>query len=456
MTAETLRKYPKKVWFFMVVGVSALVLAVATLFTNFTERSPDLSATVPLALGSPEFVRAVEAITRSARQPVEGEITVFNDGTEFHADLLAEIGRAQHSVTLTNYIFRAGTLTNSTFEALTERAVQGVQVRVLLDWKGSTKAPDELVETLERAGGKVEVFRPFGFRYLTRFHRRTHARAIVIDGKIGYTGGLAFDDGWLGDGTGAEQWRDLMFKYGGAMAGASQDQFNALWRQTNGEILSGLGFYPTVYTDSVAAHSVGTLTTTTDGARSIDPEPGSFFVGLFHNPVPDLSTDLQDLIWLAVEGARSHVLIATPYMTPDEDIREAIMDAARRGVRVEVVMPGPYTDAKPIQAATRAYYEDLLEAGVRIFEYQPGRFHEKTVTADGHWSIIGSANMDNRSATLNVENVFAIEDPGLATALELELELSKQRAVEITREGWDPSWFQQAYFNLARLFAKQY
>jgi cardiolipin synthase len=452
MTAGALGKYSKKVWFLTAFGIGALVLAVATLFTNLTEHSPSLSATVPLPLGSPEFASAVEAITLSARQPLDGEIVVFNNGNDFHADLLAEIGRARRSVTMTNYIFRAGRMTNSTFRALAMSARRGVEVRVMLDWKGSTKAPDDLIAALEEAGGKVEKFRPLGFRFLTRLHRRTHLRAIVIDGTIGYTGGVAFDDGWLGDGAGEEQWRDLMFKYGGALARTTQDHFNALWRQTNGEILSGPDFYP----GPEAGLARGDSVVATGDARSVGPAPGSFFVALFHNPVPDLSTDLQDLIWLAIEGAQDRLFLATPYMTPDHDIREAIMDAARRGVRVEVVMPGPYTDAKPIQAATRAYYDDLLAAGVRIFEYQPGRFHEKTLTADGRWSIIGSANMDNRSATLNVENVFAIEDPRLAAALEAELELSKARSIEITRARWNPNPVERAYFNLARLFAKQY
>jgi cardiolipin synthase len=471
MAAETVAKYPKKVWFLIVFALATIFLILATLFTNFTESHTDLSSTVPLPLGSPDFVTAVEAVTHGIRQPVEGEITVFNDGSLFLTDLLGEIRSAQGSITITNYIFRDGTMTGAIFDEMTAKARAGVEVRVLLDWKGSSKAPEDKLEALEEAGGKVETFRPLGFRYLTRIHRRTHIRAIVVDGRVGYTGGLAFDDEWLGTGVGENQWRDLMFKYGGALARATQDHFNALWRQTNGEILSGPDFYPSTLAHGPHGGAGGSPDTTraADSAvvagRGADSAVaagaaasgfGRFFVGLFHDPQPDLATDLQDLIWLSIVGASERVTIATPYMTPDIDVREAIMDAARRGVRVEVIMPGPYTDAKLIQAATRAYYDELLESGVRIFEYQPGRFHEKTVTVDGHWSIIGSANMDNRSATLNVENVFAVEDPVLAAALEAEAELSKESTVEITRAEWHPNLFQRAYFNLARLFAKQY
>lgn len=466
--------YPKKFWFLAVLGLAALALGLATLFTSLTEEPIDISATVPLPVGSSEFATAAEAVTRSSRQPITTPIQVFSDGNAFLDDLLAEIERAQGSVTLTNYIFREGRMSNATFDALAERARAGVEVRVLLDWKGSTKAPDARIEALQAAGGKVAVFRPLSLRYVTRLYRRTHMRAIVIDGRVGYTGGMAFDDGWLGDGVGPEQWRDLMFKYDGPMARATQDQFNALWRQTSGEILAGSRFYPTLGTDSVGgAGSVHTLTLraaadTVSGpaaetlavpgepTTSSVPADGSWFVDLFHNPMPDLSTDLEDLLWLSITGASRSISIATPYMALDAQVREAIIAAARRGVRVEVVMPGPYTDAKLIQAATRAYYDELLEAGVRIFEYQPGRFHEKTLTVDGRWSVIGSANMDNRSANLNIENVFAIEDPALARALEEELAFSKGRAREVTLQSFRPNPLETLYFHAARIFAKQY
>ena len=481
------RTYPKKLLVLVGLGLGALALVLATMFTTLTEQQTDLSSTIPLAVGTEEFADAMEAVTVSPRQPVGTEVVLFNNGDTLLADLLGEIGRARSSVTVTNYIFREGKMANALFDALAERARAGVEVRVLLDWNGAKKAPDERVEALRQAGGRVAEFRPLSFRYLTRFHRRTHARAIVVDGVVGYTGGFAFDDGWLGDVAQPEQWRDVTYKFGGPLARATQDHFNALWRQPRGEVLSGPDFYPTDGThaghggadstatwtpgtgDSTSSVTVGaagggpTSTSTSaapDGAEggtiTADPAAGAWFVSLFHNPVPDLSTDLQDLIWLSITGAQQRIRIATPYMTPDVDIRDAIIAAARRGVLVEILMPGPYTDAKLIQAATRAYYDELLEAGVRIFEYQPGRFHEKTLTVDGRWSIIGSANMDNRSATLNIENVFAIADPRLAAALEAESELAKARSVEVTVQSWDPNPLETAYFHLARLFAKQY
>jgi cardiolipin synthase len=466
------------VWFLCFIGLVSLVLVLANLFSSLTEAEPNLSSTVPLEVGSPDFVRAIESVTHSPRIPVEGEITVFNNGTVFLADLLGEIGAARGSVTITNYIFEEGRMTTSIFDALIEAARRGVQVRVLTDGNGGRKVPEETIAELTALGGRVAMFRPLNFRSLSRVHKRTHVRAIVVDGATGYTGGLAFDDGWFGQGVGKDQWRDVMFKYGGALAGATQDQFNALWRSTDGEILSGPDFFPLggaphagdlAHDSAAAAAGAGTVagSTVADGAAApasldalspgpVDPAASSWFVPLFHSPVPDVAADLYDLIWLSIAGAREHIKIATPYMVPEDDILTALMDAARRGVRVEVLMPGPFTDAKLIQAATRARYDELLDAGILIFEYQPGRFHEKTLTVDGFWSLIGSANMDNRSATLNVENVFGIQDRALAAALEQEFELGKAQAKAITSENWRPNFLQSAYHNAARVFAKQY
>jgi cardiolipin synthase len=276
---------------------------------------------------------------------------------------------------------------------------------------------------------------------MTRLHRRTHVRAIAVDGSIGYVGGLAFQDEWLGEGLAPENWRDLMFKVRGTMASAVVDQFNSLWRQTDGEILAGEAFYPTEPAEQTSSTSEG---------------EGPWFVPLLHAPAPDISSDLLDLIWLTIAGARDHIYLATPYLTPPDEIVQALAEAVQRGVAVEVLVPGPYTDTKLVQSATRSYYQKLLDAGVRIYEYQPGRFHAKFLTADGEWSLIGSANMDNRSATLNVENVFGLEDKAFAATLEAEFATDRARAVEVTHTTFHPSPLKQAYYRLVALFTKQF
>ncbi len=427
---------PKVMLFTVIFSVGVVIFVIATLFTSLTERSLDVSSFSPVTLGTPQFRTVTEGIARTQALPLENEITVFNDGTLFLEDLLKEITVAQHSVTLTNYIFKEGVMTNSTFDALLERAEAGVEVRVLLDAVGGMGAPEDRIEKLKKAGAQIAVFRPTNFRSLTRIHRRSHVRTTVIDGKVGYLGGLAFQDEWLGNGTSPETWRDLMFKFTGSDARAIQNQFNSLWRQTSGEILTGPAFYP-------------------DAAPSEKINHDSYFIPLLHTPAPDVSADLLDLIWLTISGAERYIELATPYLTPPEEIVEALRQAVERGVEVSILVPGPHTDNRWVQSATRSYYKDLLKAGIRIYEYQPGRFHGKWLTADGHWSLIGSPNMDNRSAALNVENIFGVEDKLLAEQLEKEFAEDVAESREILPEEWHPNFFKELYYRLIALFTKQ-
>ena len=431
------RYLSQRTMLFLVIFSSAVVVFIlASLFTSFTERSLKISSSSSLELGTPQFKTAAEGIARTQAWPLLDEVILFHDGTLFLEDLLKEIGGAEKSVTITNYIFKEGVMTNSTFDALIEKAESGVEVRLLLDAVGGMKAPEDKIKRLKEVGGQVEVFRPTNFRSLTRVHRRSHVRAIVIDGKVGYIGGLAFDDEWLGNGMDEEHWRDLMFKFEGNAARAIQNQFNTLWRNTNGEILSGRAFYPEEISSDEAA---------------VD----SYFLPFIHAPAPDVSADLLNLIWLTITGAEKQISLATPYLTPPAEIVEALKNAVERGVTVELIVPGTHTDNTIVQSASRAFYEELLEAGVHIYEYQPGRFHSKFLTVDGHWSLIGSPNMDNRSATLNVENAFAVENRALATALENEFQDNLSHSQKIHLEEFRPNIFKRFYYGLTALFVKQ-
>jgi len=310
-------------------------------------------------------------------------------------------------------------------------------VRVLMDAYGASNAPEDEIEELKRAGAQIAEFRPISFRSLNRIHRRSHMRAIVIDGKIGYTGGLAFRDDWLSNGQEPDKWRDAMFKFDGHLARATQDHFNSIWRQTVGEILTGGAFYPPLPINA-------------------EIRPDSYFVSLFHSPAPDVSANLLDIIWLSITGAQEYIYLSTPYLTPQKEIIDALLSAVERGVRVEVIVPGPHVDSNIIKAASRAYYETLLDGGVKIYEYQPGLFHEKSLVVDGRWSLIGSANMDNRSATLNVENVFGIEDKEFGERLETHFLENKSLTMEVTRESWNPNVLKRGYYLLTTLFVKQF
>jgi cardiolipin synthase len=369
------------------------------------------------------------------------KIEILNNGDEFLSDFLNEINNAQKSVTITNYIFKKGKMMNSIFDALTLKAKEGVNVRVLLDGKGALDRPKDKVKALQDAGGKVETFRPINLRNIIRIHKRNHVRAMAIDGKIAYTGGLPFSDEWLGDGTGGKKyWRDIMFKVNGMPARSIQNMFNTLWRQTTGEILAGEDYYPTL---------PPTIISDEDCAKSC-------FTSLFHAPSPDLEKDLSQLIWLSIVGSKEHIYMETPYLLPDKNIFNALKEKARQGVDVRILVPGPYIDSKIVQIASKSYYSEALDSGIKIYEYQSAGFHSKVFTADGHWSIIGSPNLDNRSSTLNVEGILLIEDETFAKNLENEIAKDLEHTKEITKENFKERWVVETLGRISRLFSKQY
>jgi cardiolipin synthase A/B len=422
-----------------IIGILTVVMVIITYFTSWSEVDVDTYSTVPTALGSDEFYSAVESITGPMLPLPEEGVTILNNGNEFEPDLIKEIKNAKSSITVTNYIFKDGEFLDSIIYALTERALAGIEVRVLMDAKGSLKRPKDKLEALELAGAKVEEFRPlWNLRTLLRGNKRTHMRAIVVDGRIGYIGGVAFDDEWLGNGSHPDEWRDMMFKFSGFGARSIQDMFNNIWRQTTGEILSGPKFYPE------------------QNVTATIPCRQSCFAPLFHSPVPDLEKNLAQLLWLSANGAEDHIYMETPYLLPDDSMLDTLKEKARSGVRVEIIVPGPYIDSRIVQAASRSYYNEMLDAGIKIYEFQPAHLHSKIYTADGHWSVIGSANLDNRSSTLNIENVFAIEDKKLGKELDHQFELDRAQAQEIKPGSFQTNFFSRAIGSVSRLFAKQY
>jgi cardiolipin synthase len=424
----------------IIIGILAVILTLVAWFTPWSEPRVETTSTTPLALGTPAFFTAIESITNSPMLPLSSDgIKILNNGDQFIPDLLKEVGGAQHSITITNYIFKKGDLLNPIIRAMTERAKAGVEVRVLMDGKGSLFKPKEEIEDLKKAGGKVTIFRPiFDWRSIMRGNKRTHVRAIVIDGKVAYTGGAALEDGWLGNGLTPDIWRDEMFKFNGLGARSIQNIFNDLWRQTTGEILSGESFYP---------ENNETVTL---------PCTDKCFTTLFHAPTPDLDKNLSQLLWLSTSGATDHIYMETPYLLPDKNMLQALTAKAKSGVNVEIIVPGPYIDSKIVQAASRSYYEEVLNAGIHIYEYQPAHIHSKIFTADEHWSVVGSANLDNRSETLNLEDLIAVEDKDFAQGLEQQFLLDKSHATEIKPGSYQTNKFTQFFGRISRLFAKQY
>jgi cardiolipin synthase len=255
----------------------------------------------------------------------------------------------------------------------------------------------------------------------------------VIDGRIGFTGGAAVSKKWKGDTTNAHEWRDSMTRVTGPMVAGVQSAFVSNWVYCTGEVLAGPRFFP-----------------------PIEQGPGPCALSVVSSPSDSLQP-IRLLFWVSFLNARRRLWICNSYFIPDQRLRDAVVERARAGVDVRVLVPGNHTDAVPVQAAGRSYYEELLAAGVRIFEYQPAMMHAKTAVIDGAWSIVGSANLDERSMELNEENVLGIGDPDFARAIEEGVVADLTRSREIHLEEWRKrSIFQRGFERCAKALIEQY
>jgi cardiolipin synthase A/B len=401
------------------VGVLALGTLVMNLFSAVGDRPGSAEHVGACAVGSTDFLLALAGVVNA---PLHrgGTARLLNNGDEFLPAMLEAIRGAERTVNFTTYIWQDGEVSERFFDALVERARAGCSVRVLVDGFGGLRTPQQRIDELRAAGGQWEWFNEPRFGRLTRLHKRTHRRALVVDGLIGFTGGAAVMDKWLGDAQDEEHWRDCMVEVRGRLALSLQSAFSQLWTHTTGEILTGERFYP------LHAH---------EAEHEGEGEPVRRHINIISSPSSE-AHPLRHVFWLSIQSARERVYITNPYFVPDDIMMVALEEQARAGVDVRVLLPNRYNDVFVIRWASHSYYERLLEAGIRIYEYQPTMIHQKLLVADGRWSLVGSVNMDVRSKELNQENCLGIFDEGFAAELERTFFTDLERAVEIDLERW--------------------
>jgi cardiolipin synthase A/B len=398
------------------IGILALLSVVGALFiaTGSSPKRLFTNGPVP-AVTDPQFSFALAHSVNS--NPVQGgKVEVYNNGDEFFPALLSSLDSAQKTINFSVYIWEDGEVSSQILDKLIQKQRSGVQVRVLLDGMGGKHAPDELFEELQKAGGKVEKYRTASFGKLTRYHRRNHRRSIVIDGHIGFTGGMAVKDVWLGTAQDPEHWRDMMFKVNGAMARGLQDAFVDEWASSSGEILIGEDIFPSNFAE--------------------DENSGTTFIALASSPADD-SQPIPKFVLLPMLTAKQKLYITTPYFIANTDLLEVLKDKAKAGVDVRLILPGSNIDNKISRWGAQNYYGDLLESGVKIYEYQPTFIHSKFFTVDDQLSVIGSHNLNSRSRQLDEENALAIFDSGLATKLNSIFVQDQNNSKEITSKEWN-------------------
>jgi cardiolipin synthase len=348
----------------------------------------------PPAVGDSLFEQMFELYTGTHIFPGNKVEQALNgDGT--YPRVWADLRSAQSTITVQMYYSMPGVVADTMSAVLRERARAGVRVLLLLDAFGSQTLKKEWVDTLRAAKVEVAVLRKLRWYTIHNTADRSHVRVIIADGRVGYTGGFGLADYWLGDGKHENQWRESNVRFEGPAVMQLQAAFASAWAEATGELIAGPKFFPP------------------DGFTT----RGTVHAGLLFAQPTTGSTPAERFIALTVAGARKTLYIANSYFVPDDDFRRLLTAAARRGVDVRILTVSEKTDVKTTWHAGRYRYEELLEAGIRIYEYVPTMMHSKTMIADGLWGTIGSMNLDNRSMAFNNESNLVFVDAQLGAEM---------------------------------------
>jgi cardiolipin synthase len=414
---------------FAVVAGGLLVLLIVNLSSS--EKKIEHQIEHLYAVGDPQFVRSMGTLLGPAIM-AGNRVTALCNGDEIFPTMLEAIRSAERTITFETYIYWSGSIGKAFATALSERAQAGVKVHVLVDWVGSGKMDDRMLQEMERAGAEVLKYHPLRWYNLGRLNNRTHRKLLVVDGIIGFTGGVGIADIWLGNAEDPDHWRDTHFKLEGPAVAQMQAAFMDNWIETRGCVLHGEPYFPQLAT------------------------AGTHFAQLFKSSASEASESVRLMYLLSITSAVKSVRIANAYFVPDSLTVATLVAAQRRGVRVEIIVPGRQTDAMVVRKASRSRWADLLEAGIAIYEYQPTMYHTKVMVVDDLWTSVGSTNFDNRSFRLNDEANLNILDAEFALGQARLFEADKARSKEMTLDRWRRRpWHQRAADWLAGLLRLQ-
>lgn len=415
----------------ILIGAASLFWTLYTLAIREPIDLPPERLSIPAGAGAPDVAVSLAANLNAPLLP-GNDVTLLENGDEIFPAMLDSIRDARESINFLTYVYWTGDIARTFADELSAAARRGVRVRVLLDAFGARLMDDAWIEQMQRAGVEIEWFRPLRWDALDRFNNRTHRKVLVVDGRVGFTGGVGIAQEWTGDAQDENHWRDDHFRLEGPIVRYLQGSFSENWHQASGEVLAG----PAVFPELPAAGDMR--------AVPINTPPTQHFTGVALT------------YWMLFRAAREEVLIATPYYVPDPDLELGLIDAARRGVRVTLLVPGPHQDSAVVRYASRTYYRELIEAGVRIFEFQPTVSHTKLIVVDGAWALIGSPNFDSRSSELNYEIAVAVYDARFAQKLRASYAHDLTRSKEVRMQDIE-RWSALARLrnHLARLLREQ-
>jgi cardiolipin synthase len=396
----------------LLVGVG--VALVFLLVLNMVPRDKPVDYRIPtaFAVDSAEFQSAVGHLLGP---PLDAgnHVVEYQNGDQIFPAMLNAIANAKKTIGFETYIYWSGEIGQKFADALSERARAGVKVHVILDWVGSGKMDDKSLEKMKSAGVEVEKYRPLRWYHLARLNHRTHRKLLVVDGKIGFTGGVGIADKWTGHAQDESHWRDSHYRVVGPAAVQMQATFLDNWMRTRSSVLFGNDYLPEA------------------------PKVGGSKAQVFRSSAREGSESVRLMYLLSIACAKKSILISSAYFVPDDLAIRYLLDARKRGVKVEIIVPGPIMDSEISRRASRGMWGDMLNAGIQFYEYQPTMYHCKVMIVDGIWVSVGSTNFDDRSFRLNDEANLNVFDREFASRQTTFFEDDKRNSKLITLEQWE-------------------
>jgi cardiolipin synthase len=387
---------------------------------------------------SPQFERAVGQLLGNGVASGNRVETLLN-GDQIFPAMLSAIRHAQRSITFESYVYWDGEIAEQFTEALAERARAGVPTHVVIDWFGSLRIDRSHVERMKEAGVEFNLYNalswydPRRWRALPNVEDRTHRKILVVDGRIGFTGGVGIADVWRGNADGPDHWRDTHFRVTGPVVAQLQSVFVVNWLETGGELLHGDAYFPEL------------------------PAAGRQRAQVFRGSPQEATESIELMYRLAIASARRSIKLSSAYFVPNSGTIKALSQAAGRGVRVQVIVPGEHLDSRLVKAASPGLWGGLLRAGVEIYRYEPTMFHCKSLIVDDAFASLGSTNLDNRSFQLDDEVNLNVFDAGVARGQARVFAADLQRSERYTYEQWQRRpWYQKAVNWIARPFRREF
>ncbi len=393
------------------LGLTAVAASFVTLAVkNFVSGEKKIRQRIPrkYSIEDPQFERSMSQLLGP---PIlsGNRITPLNNGVEIFPAMLAGIAGAITSITFETYIYWTGEVAEQFSHALAAKAREGVKVHVLIDGMGCNCVESETLRRMVDAGVEVEVYH---LKTLGRFNQRTHRKLLVIDGLIGFTGGVGIADSWLGNADTPDHWRDTHYQVEGPVVAQFQAAFMDNWMKTRATVLHGDVYFPVI------------------------PEQGPHRCQMFKSSPMEGSESARLMYLLSITAAEKSLQVGNAYFVPDDLVTETLIAAVRRGVTVEVLLPGQHFDSALVRHSSRHRWGRLLENGVRIYEYEPTMYHCKVMIIDELWVSVGSANFDNRSFRLNDEANLNVFDREFALRECEDFRKDKDSAREVTWKEW--------------------